>query len=172
MEPKENDAWILEALAVDRAWAEHVLLHYDELLKDYEKRKAVALIVMQSNVSGGHGSLPGKPTENTAIRSADYDERSNDYQWLRAVRIVEESLSERKKIFLEVRRRAEKQAQKVNGKVSWVSWTYTEYENIMVKRYKKVSNRSERTMRAWWQELVEEVRLVYLKRKSQKNKNF
>lgn len=170
MERKETDEArkIAQALEEDKAWAEYALLNYDALYKDYERRKQAALIVLQGAMSGGRGSLPGKPTENMAVRAADYDMRSNDYAWLSAVRIVESSLSKRKKIFLNVRRQAEKHVGRVNGKVPWVAWTYVEYGKILDKRYKKVSNCSERTMKTWWRELVEQVRLVYLKKSKKK----
>lgn len=171
MEEQESEA-IVKALEADRLRAEDYLLHYDDKRKEYTAHKKMALEVLQSHSSGGHGSLPGKPTENAAIRSADYDNESDEYKWLFAVAVVQNMISERKKIFLDVRRRAESQANKINGKVSWIPWVYTEYGNIVAERYKNASNRSERTMQSWWRELIERVRLIYLKKKSAKNKNF
>ena len=98
---------IMEQIDADLKMAERYLLHYEKELAEYEAAKA-AFMAGQQGQCGGRGNLPGKPVEAQAIRGVEFDNSYVGYPWLKAVEIVQRSLGERKNIFIQVRREAEK----------------------------------------------------------------
>ena len=59
-----NEEWseLQQAIEEDKKTASDYLLHYAEKMKDYKAAKAEALSRGKGE-GGGHGSMPGAPTE-------------------------------------------------------------------------------------------------------------
>jgi hypothetical protein len=181
----EESLAIIREIDADRRTAERYLLHYPELLKDYEAARRVVVDgepvvdvgqppVMVSfsdpekgreeNVGGGRSNLPGNPTEARALKAAAYDEKQDAYTWLKAVEIVQRSLGERKNIFIEIRRKAEAQAMeaRVQGRPGWVVYCQMHYQAAIAERFLDSARYvGERTIREWWGQLISRVAAVH-----------
>lgn len=180
----EEGMAVIKEIESDRRTAERYLLHYHQLLKEYEedRRRAVEgepivdagqpLVMVPfsdpekgrvENVGGGRGNLPGSPTESKALKAVAYDESQEAYTWLKAVEIVQRSLGERKNIFIEIRRDAEKEAMenKGQGRPGWVTYCQMKYQAAMEERFLEGAHYvGARTIREWWGQLVGKVAAV------------
>lgn len=161
-----NDYSILEYIshegAKDRATAESFLLFYADKLADYEREKANAMLplgTVDENLGGGRSGIISKPTEAIALRSAHYDESHDEYYWLRAVEILQKNLDKRKIIFLKLRREAEKHKHGNVGRPSWVVYTQRRFYE------ENQSWLGERTIKAWWKQILEYVVEIHLRLK-------
>ena len=166
----ENDAALQMAdeIRQDRKQAESMLLNYAEELKTYRLKREE--YVRGNNVQGGGGNLPGHPTEAEALRGVKFDETYPAYTWLRAVEFVERGLSERKRIFLDARRKASRD-KAGRGRRAWLVRTQMMYCETMRKRFLNTEFFvSERSLRAMWQYVVDRVVEAYLKLEQKKIK--
>lgn len=181
----EEGMAIIREIESDRRTAERYLLHYPQLLKAYEEDRRVVVdgepvvdagqppIMVpfpdpekgrDENVGGGHGNLPGNPTEAKAMKAVAYDEKQEAYTWLKAVEIVQRSLGERKNIFIEIRRNAEAQSiwAKGQGRPGWVAYCQMKYQAAMEERFLEGAQYvGARTIREWWGQLVSKVADVH-----------
>lgn len=166
--PDENEQNIWDALKYDREIAEMYLLRYPTMVKDYERNKCVlsglSIRPADENVGGGRSNIPGHPAEAAAIRSVAYD--SNDmYRWLRAVEIVERGLGERRRMLIEARRTVERSGGKsYRGRPVWVTATTMRYQSMIADRFIGGEQQyRERTIKAWWYEIVNRVVDIHLR---------
>ena len=181
----EEGLAIIHEIDADRRTAERYLLHYPELLKEYEAARRVAVggepvvdagqppIMVsfpdsekgrEENTGGGRCNLPGNPTEEKALKSVSYDEKQEAYTWLKAVEIVQRSLGERKNIFIEIRRRAEAQAMeaRAQGRPGWVVYCQMHYQAAIAERFLDSARCvGERTIKEWWGQLISRVAAVH-----------
>ena len=159
----ENDAALQMAdeIRQDRKQAESMLLNYAEELKTYRLKREE--YVRGNNVQGGGGNLPGHPTEAEALRGVKFDETYPAYTWLRAVEFVERGLSERKKIFLDARRKAS--CDKTGrGRKAWLVRTQMMYCEAMRERFLNTEFfTSERVLKDMWRYIVDRTVEAYLK---------
>ncbi len=164
---KNDDVEITEYIKAKKPKAEYYLLNYEQELKLYEESKSVFLSSappVDENVGGGKSNLPGAPTERKALQSIGYDEKHDAYYWLKAVEISWKGLSDRKKLFLDIRRKAEK----VRGK-HWVTYTQMHYLDALEKRYIiRDPWMSDETIRRWWYGIVRRTVELYLALKIKK----
>ena len=189
MASNEEGMAVIKEIESDRRTAERYLLHYHQLLKEYEedRRRAVEgepivdagqpLVMVPfsdpekgrvENVGGGRGNLPGSPTESKALKAVAYDDRQEAYTWLKAVEIVQRSLGERKNIFIEIRRGAETKAMeaKAQGRPGWVTYCQMQYQAAMEERFLEVGRHvSEGTIKLWWGQIVGRVADVHARLK-------
>ena len=156
------------ALKHDRELAEMYLLRYPTIMKDYEHNKRVlsglASRPIDENVGGGRSNIPGHPAEAAAIQAVMYD--SNDmYRWLRAVEIVERGLGERRRMLIEARRTVERSGGKsYRGRPVWVTATTMRYQSMIADRFIGGEQQyHERTIKAWWYEIVNRVVDIHLR---------
>ena len=167
MEPIDY-AGLVKGMDDDRKQAEHYILRYEQELADYEKEKLEYLEGQkeQSKV-GGKGNLPGKPVEVQAIKSADYDEQSPKYWWLKAVETALRTFGERKHIFISVRREAELQGnyrEGQPGRRAWVVYTQRRYAEEIQKRFINAHGwMGERTVKAWWSQILDVIVEIHLR---------
>lgn len=151
----------------DRKDAEYYLLHYVQELKAYEaaKKEAEEAHAPKGDNIGGKSNLPGKPTEVKALASITFDENYPAYLWLKAVEYVQRGLGERKNIFIDVRREAEKAGQpKGRGRRGWVVYTQMHYIKAIQERFLcEGVYVSEVTVKRWWQEIISRVIEIYLR---------
>lgn len=111
------------AIREDRKIAEQYLLCYRELLQRYRETKEEYLAAA-APVNGPRGSSPSDPTAALAARSVQYDLESAEYYWLKAVEIVEQTLSADDKAFLLYRRRAHSRCRTAHGgRPAWIAYT-------------------------------------------------
>ena len=166
----ENDAALQMAdeIRQDRKQAESMLLNYAEELKTYRLKREE--YVKGNPVQGSGGNLPGHPTEAEALRGVKFDETYPAYTWLRAVEFVERGLSERKRIFLDARRKASRD-KTGRGRKAWLVPTQMMYCETMRERFLNTEFFvSERSLRAMWQYVVDRVVEAYLKLEQKKIK--
>lgn len=165
----ENDAALQMAdeIRQDRKQAESMLLNYAEELKTYRLQREE---YVRGTVQGGGGNLPGHPTEAEALRGVKFDETYPAYTWLRAVEFVERGLSERKRIFLDARRKASRD-KAGRGRRAWLVRTQMMYCETMRARFLNTEFFvSERTLRAMWDYIVARTVEAYLKLEQKKIK--
>ena len=158
----ENDTalQIADEIRQDRKRAESMLLNYTEELKTYRLQREE---YVRGTVQGGGGNLPGHPTETEAMRGVKFDETYPAYTWLRAVEFVERGLSERKRIFLDARRKASRD-KAGRGRKAWLVRTQIMYCETMRERFLNTEFFvSERTLKDMWRYIVDRVVEAYLK---------
>lgn len=157
---------IMEQMKEDRKTAELYLIKYTELKMKYEKAKAEALSEERKQKKG-----EGKnPTQRKAVDSVAYDEASVEYEWLKAAEITQRSLGERKNIFIQVRREAERSNKNCPGRHGWVLYVQRRYEQEIENRFLSASGwMSYATIRNWWKDMVDRAVEIHLRIKSQKN---
>ena len=159
----ENDAALQMAdeIRQDRKQAESMLLNYTEELKTYRLKREE--YVRGNNVQGGGGNLPGHPTEAEALRGVKFDETYPAYTWLRAVEFVERGLSERKKIFLDARRKTSRD-KTGRGRKAWLVRTQMIYCEAIRERFLNTEFfTSERVLKDMWRYIVDRTVEAYLK---------
>ena len=167
-EAEQREQEIVKGMEQDRKTAEKFVLNYDNERKTYDDRKQEWLNANNAPAGGkvgGKTNLPGSPTENAAIKVAQYDMEHPEYLWLRAVEIALKTFGERKRIFITVRREADRKAQSYHGKKSWVVFAQRRYSEEIAKRYIFDDGGwvSERTIIKWWQQVLERVVEIYLR---------
>jgi len=140
--------------------AEYFLLNYDVEMQSYENAKSESkfLPCAHDEISGARrGTMAGHPTEANAIKNINFDEHYPAYTWLKAVEIVQRGLGERKRIFLNVRRRANAR-HKGRGKQAWVAYVQQHYISALQERYfSEMEYIGERTIHAWWSDMIRRV---------------
>ena len=152
----------------DRKQAESMLLNYTEELKTYRLQREE---YVRGTPAQGGGNLPGHPTETEALRGVKFDETYPAYTWLRAVEFVERGLSERKRIFLDARRKASRD-KAGRGRKAWLVRTQMMYCDAMRERFLNTEFFvSERSLRAMWQYVVDRVVEAYLKLEQQRGRH-
>lgn len=158
----ENDAALQMAdeIRQDRKQAESMLLNYTEELKTYRLKREE---YVRGTVQGVGGNLPGHPTEAEALRGVKFDETYPAYTWLRAVEFVERGLSERKRIFLDARRKASRD-KTGRGRRAWLVRTQMMYCEAMRERFLNTEFfTSERVLKDMWRYIVDRTVEAYLK---------
>ena len=166
----ENDVAleIADEIRQDRKQAEFMLLNYTEELKSYRLQREE---YVNGGAAGKGGNLPGHPTEAEALRGVKFDETYPAYTWLRAVEFVERGLSERKRIFLDARRKASRD-KTGRGRRAWLVRTQMMYCEAMRERFLNTEFFvSERSLRAMWQYVVDRVVEAYLKLEQQRGRH-
>lgn len=147
---------IYEDMKKDRRKAENFILNFESEKKQYEATKTEYLANQKKeNEGAGRKSLPSSPTEAEAVISAQYDADSENYSWLKAVELALKTFGERKYIFLEVRREAEKHCHGGRGRKGWVIYTQQHYSDKIQQRFINDTGwLGERTVKSWWQQII------------------
>ena len=149
----------LAQIAADRRrdykQAEWFLLHYETEAAAYNDRKAEYMTRPNDENEGRHGAV-GKPTENRALQSVAFDEKSAALSWLRAVDIAVRGLCDSKKILIHLRREAMKQPRGV-GRPSWVVWVTMKYGGLVGRQVAEV------TVRRWIQDIIWRIVDIHLR---------
>lgn len=150
-------------MSEERAKAKRFLIDYEDELYSYEFKRE-SYIINRNEFKIKQKSLPPSPTEAIAVANAQYDSENPIYWWLEAVRIVMRTCSNRKQIFILVRREAEKEAPVKKGKKNWIIYTQRRYSEEIQKRYiNDMGWLSERTIKAWLRQLIDRVVEVHLR---------
>lgn len=134
------------------------LLHYEEVRQELEERRNE--ILHRGEHTGIVAALKQphlrNPTMNKALELASLDEKN---EWLEVVEEVEASLSPEMKIFLRLRREAEKRGgAKQRGRPAWIAYVQHKYAEEIAKRKGKdiedVWVNAPETFVRWWEDIV------------------
>ena len=158
------NASILQELDQDFDTAEEWLLYYPERLKLYYQDL--------NYISGGGIASPevfaqtgpGNIVLHKVISLSELDKTE---KWLITVEMVQEMLGPKKRLFLDLRRKAADRKKTVNGREVWRSYVQKHYADELARLYNGVPEKfwlNDNTITNWWNEIVELLRLVALKR--------
>lgn len=159
-------------LALDITWqdikkqnqtAAEWLLHYHQrrqsyfqMLNNFSELAATQYTGMPS------GSGTGNPTAQKAV---DLSKLKEYELWIMTIEDVERILSPKKAIFLEVRRMAEDIKHDGDiGRPNWAGYTQVNYAEKINRLYNYDHVPSDRTMRSWWDSMVDIVVRIAIKR--------
>lgn len=148
---------VIADMREDRKKAEHCILNFEKEKADYEAQKEEYLADRKKD-SAGRKSMPANPTETIAVISAQYDAEHEAYSWLKAVELALKTFGERKHIFIEVRREAEKHCTGGRGRRGWVIYAQRKYSDEIQKRFlNDMGWLGERTIKSWWHQIISSV---------------
>jgi hypothetical protein len=153
----------------DRKIAARFILNFEAEKKKYEVAKRDYFERPQRNTEkvGGKGNLPGNPTQDAAIRSAQYDLDHPEYLWLKAVEIALKTFGERRRIFIAVRQEAAQNGHYNEGRPgrrAWVVYTQRRYAEEISKRFLKANGwMAERTVKSWWAQILDCIVEIHLR---------
>jgi hypothetical protein len=155
---------ILQELDQDFDTAEEWLLYYPERLKLYYQDL--------NYISGGTAAVPEVfvqtgPGDIVLHRVVSLSELDKTEKWLITVEMVQDMLGPKKKLFLDLRRKAADRKKTVNGREVWRSYVQKQFADEMARQYNGVPEKfwlSDQSLSAWWKNIVELMRLVALKR--------
>ena len=144
-------ARIAQEIERDRKRAEWFVLRYREERESYERAREAYM------AKGAGGRMAGEdPTSRAALRGIAFDRRSEANRWLRAVEIMEQELTEERRLFLLLRRRAEGRRGNgfSRGRHGWVVRVQQAFLTEMERRGRPGRYLGERTVKAWWRGMI------------------
>lgn len=106
---------------------------------------------------------PGNPTMQKTLKLSGLLQTE---AWLETIEIVQDTLGEKKLIFLKYRREAAYMERHIKGRPAWVAYVQHHFSAEMAKRYGAQPEKfwlSERTMREWWARMVETTARIAIK---------
>lgn len=129
------------------------LLEYDERKQQYEQAVA-EFAALGATVSDGmpHGSSVGNPTASKAVKLAELNEQK---AWLEAVESAQQVFGDKKQVFVELRRRAEKIDHGEVGRPGWCDYVQMRYADWHERQYGKSYLPSRQVMYDWWGQIVD-----------------
>lgn len=133
------------------------ILNYHEFKQSYiEELAQFSEIGATVNTGLPGGSEVGNPTMKKGIKLVDIEHHK---QWLMSVEQMEQTLSEKKKAFLEFRRRAEvlvvEEEKDGAGRPGWTDYVQVKYAEWFDRRYGNESVPSRQTMTDWMNKMVD-----------------
>ena len=154
----EEAMYICDGIESDKKDAEYYLLNYEKELKTYSDAKEEFMNYKQQrdeNIGGGRAGV-GNPTEQIAMKGIQFDSTYPNFRWLKAVEIVQRGLGERKNMFIKVRREAEQLHHIGKGRRGWTVYAQRRYSEEIEKRFiVPEAWIHEKTLRMWWQEIID-----------------
>jgi hypothetical protein len=131
----------------------YMILHLDSLKKEYAFAMNNMSFLGAQNLDGmPHGTGVGNPTQQKAMRLTDMETNKS---WIMAIEQMEETLNEKQKAFLVIRRKAEKEAVSTGGRPAWMPYARTRYNEWYYERYGTDGCVSEKTLRIWQSKIVD-----------------
>lgn len=130
-----------------------LILNYTEMRKAYIDATAAFTDIAATAYTGmPHGSGTSNPTHNKAVKLVDIDALKDK---LMVVESMEKTLSEKKRAFLDFRRRAEVVETKGVGRPPWVDYVQARYGMWHEQRYGVAFVPSRRAMITWMNDIVD-----------------
>ncbi len=159
-----NNSTILQELKSDYDTAEEWLLNYSARRKQYYQD--LNYISNETNRPEVFArSEPANVVIQKVISLAELDQTE---QWLIVIELVETILSPKKKLFLEMRRKAADKRKMVNGREVWRNYVQRHYADEMVKIYGFTPEKfwlSDNTITNWWSQIVGLAQMIALKKR-------
>lgn len=156
----EKDEDICAELARDKETVKLWVLNYASRKKEYYED----IKYIRDQLPGPAGlkrlAGSGSQTEWKVVRTEDLDEAE---KWLLAVEAMQSTLSEKKLLFLSLRREAHRKTNVIN----WANYVRYRYARAMSARYGGTEERfcpSDTTLYTWWDEILDLTRLIAYKR--------
>ena len=154
---------VFDDMKRDRDIAKRYVLDYENEKYSYEFKRAEYLESKREFLTTQR-SMPASPTEAIAVANAQYDKEHPEYCWLKAVELAFKTFGERKHIFIEVRREAEKKSSGNRGRKGWVIYTQRRYSEEIQKRFvNDMGWLGERTVKSWWSQIIDCVVEIHLR---------
>ena len=139
----------------------YMILHLDSLKKEYAFAMNNMSFLGAQNLDGmPHGTNVGNPTQQKAMRLTDMETNKS---WIMAIEAMEETLNEKQKAFLAIRRKAEQIAEvrRVKGRPSWIAYVQSAYNEWYLTRFGTAICISKDTLQVWQTKIVDKtVRLA------------
>lgn len=160
---------ILEEIKEDNKEAAEWLLYYPFRRRQFYKDKQDEICASSALPEVVTRTGPGNPTAVHALRLSNLVKCE---QWLEVVEVVESVVGEKKLVFLKYRREAAYITQRVKGRPAWVLYVQRHYADEMAKRYASNPEAfwlSEKTMKHWWEQLVDITARIAIKKNNSKN---
>jgi hypothetical protein len=123
----------------------------------YKKQYIEALEAANDSAASIDNGMPsptsvGRPTEQKAITFVELERRR---QWLMTIENTEQILSEKRRVFLSLRRQAESIGfEAVQGRPGWVDFVQVQYAKWHELRYHKYYLPGRKTLFDWWNSIV------------------
>lgn len=158
---------ILEQIKRDYKTAEEWILQYYERRAEYYE-EARYIHDHSYGVGQGAGNKGSGGNNYSLIRFSDLEHME---RWLLSVELMWSTLSPKKKIFVEQRRRAEAKnrylKERKQGRINWALFVQKHYAREMLQENggrQETYWMNEKTIKIWWKEIVELTRLIAQKR--------
>lgn len=155
---------MLQELKSDYITSEEWLSYYPARLKQYyQDLNYISTETNRPEVFSR--SEPANVVIQKVISLAELDKAE---QWLIVIELVETMLAPKKKLFLEIRRKAASQKKMVNGHEVWRTYVQRHYADEMVKIYGSTPEKfwlAENTITNWWSQIVGLAELIALKKR-------
>lgn len=130
-----------------------LILNYTEMRKAYiEATAAYSEIAATAYTGMPHGSGTSNPTQNKAVKLVDIDALKDK---LMVVESMEKTLSEKRRAFLDFRRRAEVMETKGPGRPPWADYVQAKFSEWHMKRYNCAFVPTRQTMKMWMNGIVD-----------------
>lgn len=154
---------ILQQIKKDYETAEEWLLNYPSRLTQYYKD----LNYIHTECRTSEVFVQTGLSDVVSQKVVSLAELEKTEKWLIAVELIKDMLGPKKRLFLELRQKAAKRNQTVNGREVWRSYVQKHYASEMAKMYNGMPERfwlHDNTITNWWNEIVELFRLVAIKK--------
>lgn len=147
---------ITDIKSQNRTALKYILGIYDLRQQYATQMESVSSIGATNNDGMPHGSGISDPCMHKAFSLIEIEQKK---KWIISIEMAEQTLSEKTRKFLELRRDAENQIRldnhKENGRPSWVPYVQSHYAEWFTTRYGKASLPPEKTMANWMQKIVD-----------------
>lgn len=114
------------------------------------------------------GGKVGHPAESKGMVLVDFglqkSELKKQLQWILAVEDTEKTLSEKRLVFLELRRRASHLELNQVGRPAWTAYVQTKYADWHYRKYGRASVPSKQAMISWWNDMVDVTARIAIRR--------
>lgn len=149
---------INESLATDRRTIQDYLLRFDAKRVRYAEEKAQFMSQSHSTDGVKNNNHIPDPVACAALTSADYDNNNEEYWWLRAVELTENTLPQLSRCILLYRRKSLGNPSNHRGKPPWLAYVQAELcYNYPRKWY------SESFIKRRWRYIVDKALLIKYK---------
>ena len=154
---------VLKERDIDRCTAEEWLLHYQSRKSQYYSD--LNYVTESSGMPEVFVKMgPGNIVMQKVVSLADLEHAE---KWLLVIEGVQDTLGPKKRLFLDLRRKAAGLNKTVRGQVVWRTYVQSHYAEIMAKEHgttKDIFWLHDNTIGKWWNEIVEMVMYVALKK--------
>ncbi|MDF2563691.1 MAG: hypothetical protein K0Q53_86 [Massilibacillus sp.] len=132
------------------------ILNYYEFKQAYAERSAQFSTLGATNYDGmPHGTSVGNPCANKTMTLLDLEESR---KWIMVIEKAEQTLSEKSRKYLEIRRDAASQISngKTMGRPGWVDYTQVKYVEWFKYRYgREIDAPTKGTMTEWMRKIMD-----------------
>ena len=145
----------------DRTAADWLLNYHDRRRAYIDAQESYTALSAAVNTGMPHGSGTSNPTEQRALSLAELERQK---LWIMTVEDTEAIFGEKKRTFLDLRRKAALQDTGEVGRPGWVDYVQAKYADWHENRYGKADVPAKITLYRWWDEIVEVAVRIAIKR--------